>query len=83
MEIKEPFTLEELIDKETKAHQANVKRNEENISKVQIRIAEAEGEEKQRLESLLSLHLAHKEELETVDPVAQATARYEQSKPKP
>jgi len=83
MDIKQPFTLEELIDMQKKVHQANTKRNEENISKVQTRIAEVEGEEKQRLESLLSSHLAYKEELKTVDPVAQATARYEQLKPKP
>lgn len=80
MEKKLPFTLEELIKKNEKVHQTNISRNTENIAKIELRLSTAEGEEKEKMQSLLSLHLSHKEELETIDPVAKATIEFEQLK---
>ena len=75
MPVKE-FTLEELIAKQQEAKVKKIANNAENIAKIEGRIAVAQGAEKARLVSLLKLHQDHKVEVESSDPVAIATERF-------
>ena len=75
MPVKE-FTLEELIAKQQDAKAERIAKNLQNIAKITERIDAAEGAEKVRLQGLLEIHNAHKIEVEGIDPVAIATARF-------
>jgi len=70
------FTLEELIAKQQEAKAKKIANNAENIAKITARAAAAQGAEKARLVSLLKLHQDHKVEVESSDPVAIATERF-------
>ena len=79
MPVKE-FTLEELIAKQQEAKAKKIANNAENIAKIEGRIAVARGAEKARLVNLLKVHQNHKVEVESSDPVAIATERFNKLK---
>jgi hypothetical protein len=76
MPVKE-ITLEELIAKQEESKAKKIAMNAENIAKITERAASAASNaEKARLVSLLKLHQDHKVEVESSDPVAIATERF-------
>jgi hypothetical protein len=70
------LTLEQLIAKQQENKAERIAKNLENIAKITERVAVAEGAEKVRLQGLLEIHNAHKIEVEGIDPVTIATARF-------
>jgi hypothetical protein len=77
--IKRPkeMTLEELIAKETEMLEKNKQTTNSHIEKLTARHADAEGDEKSRLQSLIELHQNHLSILQSTDPVVSATEKFE------
>lgn len=73
-------TLEETIARQEELKAEKLSKNAENIIKIQKRIEEAEGSEKERLSLLLEEHKANRLEMEKIDAVGIATERFNRMK---
>lgn len=71
------ITLQEYLDKKRIYLDNEILRNSQNIQKIQNRIDESDGDEKNRLENIMVYHVNYKNKLESIDFVPYYTKMYD------